>query len=187
MDRYYPCDAGECQFYIESINTPPRRNAREEPTALERHLAERRRHLADVEAKLEQAALLAEATDDDRRNSGLTGTPLKSIVARRAAPRRRDMPDNDSTPLQFETARAHAYHKYCGQLDRASTKARAVRPLNAPVFDSPGGSPDDIRLARQSLREKPARDRAVLRLDDAGRDAAVRTIAETFRARPNPF
>ena len=78
-----PCDAAECNWYIDSINNPPRRNPKQEPTALEMHLAERRKHLADVEDKIATQALLAEASDDDRRSAGLTGENLASLVQRK--------------------------------------------------------------------------------------------------------
>lgn len=73
--------------------------------------------------------------------------------------------DTDDTALSFETARSKAYKKRMGDLDRALGR------------NDTRGCALAARVARQSLREKPASARAVLRLDDRARASAARSIA----------
>jgi len=72
--------------------------------------------------------------------------------------------DADGTPVQFETARSIAYKKRMGDLDRALGR------------NDTQGCSHAARAARKSLREKPASERSVLRLDDTGRASAARSI-----------
>ena len=73
--------------------------------------------------------------------------------------------DNDATPIIFETVRSIAFKQRMGDLDRAQW------------LNDTRGCARAARVARQSLREKPVSERAVLRLDDAGRAAVARSIA----------